>query len=254
MSPQDYPLEGIIGVSWILNNDTISTTSELNHIITQAGTYLLGLIITNEAGCSDSHYEQIRIRKPNLDIALNNLRITQDQEFTGFVLNISNKGTLVADRLDLDIDLGSYSVTETIEEPLLPERNRNVALSIKLTEEQLRGLAKICIRAIPHSAAANESNVNNNRVCTNIESGLNIMEIYPNPVATQFTLPMIIPENASVNLSLEQSSGQTIKTFSYDLEAGYHEIKIDRDNIKPGIYFLRIRYQGEEKVKKIIFQ
>ncbi|WMN12180.1 PKD domain-containing protein [Marivirga salinae] len=241
-------------ITWTLNNDTISSSAQLNHTITEPGTYLLGLIITNEAGCSDTHYEQIRIRKPNLDIALNNLRITQDQEFTSFILNISNKGTLVPERLDLDIDLGSYSVTETIEEPLLPERNRNVALSIKLTEEQIRGLAKICIRAIPHNSQGSDSNENNNRVCTNIESGLIIMEIYPNPVATQFTMPLIIPENANVDLSLEQSNGQTVKTYFYDLEAGYHEIKIDRDNIKPGIYFLRIRYQGEEKVKKIIFQ
>lgn len=254
LNPQDYPFEGITGVLWILNNDTISSNSELNYVIEQPGTYLLGLILTNQAGCIDSHYEQIRIREPNLDIALSNLRITQDQDFTGFILNISNRGTLVPERLDLEINLGSYSVTETIEEPLLPERNRNVALSLKLTEEQIRGLSKICIRAIPHSAAANESNENNNRVCTNIESGLNIMEIYPNPVATKFTLPIIIPENANVKFNLEQSSGQTVKTFSYDLEAGYHEIQIDRDNFKPGIYFLRIRYQGEEKVKKIIFQ
>ena len=244
---------GIEGL-WTLNNDTISTTAQLNHTITQPGTYLLGLILTNEAGCTDSHYEQIRIREPNLDIALSNLRITQDQDFTGFVLNISNRGTLVPERLDLEIDLGSYSVTETIEEPLLPERNRNVALSIKLTEEQIRGLAKICIRAIPHNDLANETYENNNRVCTNIETGLTIMEIYPNPVVTQFTLPIILPENAVLSLSLEQSNGQNVEAYSYDLEAGYHEIQLDRGNIKPGIYFLRIRYQGKETVKKIIFQ
>jgi PKD repeat protein len=241
-------------ITWTLNNDTISSTAQLNHTITQPGTYLLGLILTNEAGCTDSHYEQIRIRKPNLDIALSNLRITQDQDFTGFVLNISNRGTLVPQRLDLEIDLGGYAVTETIEEPLLPEQNRNVALGIKLTEEQIRGLAKICIRAIPHNDVANETYENNNRVCTNIETGLTIMEIYPNPVVTQFTLPIILPENAVLSLSLEQSNGQNVKAYSYDLEAGYHEIQLERGNIKPGIYFLRIRYQGKETVKKIIFQ
>ncbi|RUA29171.1 MAG: hypothetical protein DSY77_15375 [Bacteroidetes bacterium] len=185
---------------------------------------------------------------------MSNLRITQDQDFTGFVLNISNRGTLVPERLDLEIDLGSYAVTETIEEPLLPEQNRNVALGIKLTEEQIRGLAKICIRAIPHNDVANETYENNNRVCTNIETGLTIMEIYPNPVVTQFTLPIILPENAVLSLSLEQSNGQNVEAYSYDLEAGYHEIQLERGNIKPGIYFLRIRYQGKETVKKIIFQ
>ena len=109
-------------------------------------------------------------------------------------------------------------------------------------------------RAIPHNAAANETNVNNNRVCTQHRKRPNHYgNLSKSPAATQFTLPIIIPENASLSLSLEQSNGQNVKTFSYDLETGYHEIKIDRDNPQSGIYFLRIRYQGQEKVKKNYF-
>ncbi|WP_340153605.1 PKD domain-containing protein [uncultured Marivirga sp.] len=280
-SGQDYPLEGIIGVSsklpttnsqlptsssrsddsqtgssyvWLLGNDTISNSQELNYTITQPGTYLLGLILTNEAGCSDEYYEQIRVREPSLDVSLSNLRVSKDDEFTTFVLNISNRGSLVPDRIDLDVDLGSYSVTESLETPLYPESNRNFSLSLKLTDEQLRGLSKICINATPKTGDYNDSNSQNNRLCTNLESGFKVMDIYPNPAVNQFTIPLIIPETDQLTISMEDSNGRQVKIFNYDLEAGYNEIQIQRESLSPGIYFLRFRHQGQEKVKKIIFQ
>ncbi|WKV13434.1 PKD domain-containing protein [Marivirga harenae] len=280
-SGQDYPLEGIIGVSsklpttnsqlptsssrsddsqtgssyvWLLGNDTISNSQELNYTITQPGTYLLGLILTNDAGCTDEHYEQIRVREPSLDVSLSNLRVSKDDEFTTFVLNISNRGSLVPDRIDLDVDLGSYSVTESLETPLYPESNRNFSLSLKLTDEQLRGLSKICINATPKTGDYNDSNSQNNRLCTNLESGFKVMDIYPNPAVNQFTIPLIIPETDQLTISMEDSNGRQVKIFNYDLEAGYNEIQIQRESLSPGIYFLRFRHQGQEKVKKIIFQ
>jgi PKD repeat protein len=239
---------------WTLNSDTISSSAKLDHIIQKPGTYLLGLILTNEAGCTDEHYEQIRVREPNLDVALSNLRINKDDEFTTFVLNISNRGSLVPERIDLSVDLGSYSVTESLETALYPESNRNFSLSLKLTDEQIRGLSKICISASPKSGEYVDSNQQNNRICTNLESGFKVMDIYPNPALTQFTIPLITPNTDQLTISMEDSNGRQVKIFNYDLEAGYNEIQIQRESLSPGIYFLRFRHQGQEKVKKIIFQ
>lgn len=244
---------GIEGL-WTLNGDTISTTSELNHTIEQPGTYLLGLILTNEAGCIDEHYEQIRVREPNLDVSLSNLRINQDDEFTSFVLNIANRGSLVPQRIDLDINVGSYSVSESIESPIYPESNRNFSLSLKLTEDQIKGLSKICIEATPRVGEHTDSNIQNNRICTNLESGFKVLDMYPNPAVSQFTIPLIVPESDVLNISMEDSNGRNVKVYNYNLEAGYNEIQIQRESFSPGIYFLRFRFQGQEKVKKIIFQ
>ncbi|HET8861522.1 PKD domain-containing protein [Marivirga sp.] len=239
---------------WTLNGDTISSTPKLNYIIEQPGTYLLGLIVTNEAGCTDNHYEQIRVREPRLDLSLSNLRINEDGEFTTFILNISNRGSLVPERIDLDINLGSYSLTETLSAPLYPEKNRNFSLSLKLTEEQLNGLSKICINAIPIAGAHQDSNMQNNRICTNLESEYQILNAYPNPAINQFTVPLIVPESGSMRISMEDANGRQVKVFNYELEAGYNELQIQRDNVSSGIYFLRFRYQGQEKVQKIIFR
>ena|GEM_PF-6648377 len=239
---------------WTLNGDTISTTSELNHTIEQPGTYLLGLILTNEAGCVDEHYEQIRVREPNLDVSLSNLRINQDDEFTSFILNIANRGSLVPQRIDLDINVGSYSVSESIESPIYPESNRNFSLSLKLTEDQIKGLSKICIEATPRVGEHTDSNIQNNRICTNLESGFKVLDMYPNPAVSQFTIPLIVPESDVLNISMEDSNGRNVKVYNYNLEAGYNEIQIQRESFSPGIYFLRFRFQGQEKVKKIIFQ
>ncbi|SMG42313.1 Por secretion system C-terminal sorting domain-containing protein [Marivirga sericea] len=241
-------------VLWTLNSDTISRSSELNYTIEDPGTYLLGLFITNEAGCTAEYFEQIRVREPSLDISLSNLRINQDGEFTSFLLNISNKGSLVPERIDLAIDLGSYAVTESVMTPLYPEENSNFSLSLKLTEDQIRGLSKICISATPRVGDQADSNIQNNRVCTNLESGFKVMDIYPNPAINQFIIPLITPENGQLTISMEDSNGRQVKVFNYDIEAGYNELRIERESLSPGIYFLRFRYQGQEKVKKIILQ
>ncbi|WP_375579621.1 PKD domain-containing protein [Marivirga tractuosa] len=239
---------------WTLNGDTISTTSELNYVIEEAGTYLLGFLLTNDAGCTDEYYEQIKVKEPSLDVSLSNLRVNKDDEFTSFILNINNRGSLVPERIDLAIDLGSYSVTESLETPLYPEQNRNFSLSLKLTEDQLKGLSKICINASPKVGEYTDSNIQNNRVCINLESGFKVMEIFPNPAVNQFTIPVITPEQDKLTISMEDSNGRQVKVFNYDLEAGYNELRIQRERLSPGIYFLRFRYQGQEKVKKIIFQ
>jgi PKD repeat protein len=237
---------------WVLDTDTLSTARELEYVIENEGTYLLGLLVTNEAGCTDEYYEQIKVRKPNLDVSLSNLSVNQDDEFTSFLLNISNRGSLVPERIDLEIDLGAYSVTESLESPIYPEQNQNISLSLKLTDDQIRGLSKICIEASPRIGEQTDSNIQNNRICINLESGFKVMDIYPNPAANQFTIPLITPENNQLSISMEDSNGRQVKVNNYDLASGYHELQIQRENLSPGMYFLRIRYQGQEEVKKII--
>ncbi|WNB18076.1 PKD domain-containing protein [Marivirga arenosa] len=244
----------ISSVLWTLDGDSISSDQELTYTINEVGTYLLGLRLVNAEGCVDEYFEQIKVREPSLDVALNNLTVNEDCEFTSFILNIRNRGSLVPERIDLRIDLGSYEVTETVNAPIYPEDNRNYSLSLKLTEEQRKGLKKICIEASAKSSIIDEDNLVNNKVCTNLESGFQVLEIYPNPAISQITIPIITPESDVLSFRLEDSNGKNINNFNYSLEAGYNEISFQRDNISSGVYFLRFRFQGEEVIKKLIFQ
>ncbi|WMN07694.1 PKD domain-containing protein [Marivirga arenosa] len=244
----------ISSVLWTLDGDSISSDQELTYTINEVGTYLLGLRLVNAEGCVDEYFEQIKVREPSLDVALNNLTVNEDDEFTSFIFNIRNRGSLVPERIDLRIDLGSYEVTETVNAPIYPEDNRNYSLSLKLTEEQRKGLKKICIEASAKSSIIDEDNLVNNKVCTNLESGFQVLEIYPNPAISQITIPIITPESDVLSFRLEDSNGKNINNFNYSLEAGYNEISFQRDNISSGVYFLRFRFQGEEVIKKLIFQ
>jgi len=246
--------ENISSVLWTLDGDSISSNQELTYTINEVGTYLLGLRLVNSEGCVDEYFEQVKVREPSLDVALNNLTVNEDDEFTSFILNIKNRGSLVPERIDLRIDLGSYEVTETVNAPIYPEDNRNYSLSLKLTEEQRKGLKKICIEASAKSSIIDEDNLVNNKVCTNLESGFQVLEIYPNPAISQITIPIITPESDVLSFRLEDSNGKNINNFNYSLEAGYNEISFQRDNISSGVYFLRFRFQGEEVIKKLIFQ
>jgi hypothetical protein len=52
---------------------------------------------------------------------------------------------------------------------------------------------------------------------------------------------------------IEQSDGKTAKQFNRPLEAGYNEITLSKDDLKEGIYFVRIRYNQNEVVRKVVF-
>ncbi|MGB1205680.1 MAG: S8 family serine peptidase [Chitinophagales bacterium] len=52
---------GAISYEWQINNQTISTNTDLTHTFTQAGDYLITLIATNTDGCRDTYSEMITV-------------------------------------------------------------------------------------------------------------------------------------------------------------------------------------------------
>ncbi|MBK6267018.1 PKD domain-containing protein [Marivirga sp. S37H4] len=238
---------------WTINGAMVSTETILQDTLSEQGNYIIGLNVTNSFGCTSSTFRQLNVRAPELDIALSNLRIVPQGDFTNFVITLSNKGSLVPDYIDLDVDLGKFSVTERVERIIYPGNTVNYALSLSLSESQLKGLNRICLSANVVSSVFVEEKKNNNRACTNLEDAFKVLDIYPNPAKSMVQIPVILPENGDVFISIEQSDGKQNAQLVYPLESGYNELKLERGNLKAGIYFIRIRYQGYEIVKKVVF-
>lgn len=239
---------------WSINNEIVSTSSALNETLEAAGTYIISLSVTNADGCSSTASQQVRVRAPELDLSLGNLRIVPSGNFTEFVVSITNKGSLMPEEIDLNVDFGDYSITERVDLAIDPESTVNYALNTKLSASQLRTLNRICLSASVKSSSLTEEKKNDNRVCSSLEDIFKVMDLYPNPVTSQLTIPLIIPANGDVTVTIEQADGKQNQRFNYDLKSGYNELKLARGNLKAGVYFVRIRYQGMEEVKKVVFR
>ncbi|MFY0598204.1 MAG: T9SS type A sorting domain-containing protein [Cyclobacteriaceae bacterium] len=84
-------------------------------------------------------------------------------------------------------------------------------------------------------------------------------KVYPNPVVGRAVyIDMIIPEFSDANISMYTLSGQMvyIEDFS-DLEQGGYTIQLDLDlieNMKSGIYLVKVKNGDNESISKIVVQ
>jgi hypothetical protein len=76
--------------------------------------------------------------------------------------------------------------------------------------------------------------------------------VYPNPIRKTGVIELSLPKQSEIKLSLFDVSGRLVKTIAagkYPL--GNHQIRIDAQTMKSGIYFLRLKTEGESSVIKI---
>ncbi len=79
--------------------------------------------------------------------------------------------------------------------------------------------------------------------------------VYPNPVSqSKATLTVNASTETAGQISIANSSGQTLQSFSVDLVRGYNGISLDFDRMPDGVYFVKIAYSGHVFVKSVIKQ
>jgi len=79
----------------------------------------------------------------------------------------------------------------------------------------------------------------------------NNIKLYPNPTSN-FTVVEFNDNAASHEVTLTDITGKTLRTYA---DQKYNTMRIDRDNLSDGIYFVSVRNSnGESKVIKLILQ
>jgi hypothetical protein len=78
---------------------------------------------------------------------------------------------------------------------------------------------------------------------------------YPNPFDRLTTIEYRLEKPAFVNISIFDQTGRMVEQLaSKQMPEGVHEIKWDATRQKPGIYFYRIEYDGNQFSAKMILQ
>lgn len=74
---------------------------------------------------------------------------------------------------------------------------------------------------------------------------------YPNPFNPTTTIRFMLPRRASVNVSIHNTLGVQVATLvDADLNAGVHEVQFDASGLASGVYLVRLRSDGHEKLAK----
>lgn len=79
--------------------------------------------------------------------------------------------------------------------------------------------------------------------------------VFPNPFFNAAVISFECEANSSVQIMLYDLTGRLIKSvLDENLEAGFHEVNLNRDRLSPGIYFLQIKINKELTVKKVVIE
>ena len=76
---------------------------------------------------------------------------------------------------------------------------------------------------------------------------------YPNPFSEFTNLSFVIPKPGIARLSLKDIAGREVKVISLThYPSGKNELFLNRENLRPGIYFLQLEFQGQSITRKVV--
>ncbi|MCB2198123.1 S8 family serine peptidase [bacterium] len=79
---------------------------------------------------------------------------------------------------------------------------------------------------------------------------------YPNPFNPSMTVPIRLPEAGSVELQVVNVLGRTLFKETVHMKAGEHRYQFSAKSVGQdmvsGVYFLQVRFQGQQQVQKIV--
>jgi hypothetical protein len=79
------------------------------------------------------------------------------------------------------------------------------------------------------------------------------LSCYPNPFRQYLTVEFELDKPARSEILLINMQGQMVKTiYDGNRPAGNSQLKFNRDDLAPGIYFIELRINGKGTTKKVI--
>jgi PKD repeat protein len=240
---------------WSFGDDSTTILHSPSHLYQDSSNYNINLIATSFYGCKDSINKSIYIIDPITDIAINNVTysFSSNTDFLSLKVNLSNLGTYPINNTDLEIEIsGKGTILEKWTGTISSGSNLDYPISSSFeTGGEIPDA--ICVRALNPN---NQTDINsaNNEYCITVNK-FQLLNISPNPTASNINLDYIIPNNGEVLIDLHDMTGKKIANlFSGNLEKGLIRQSFNLSIYSTGIHFITITYQGSSIKEKILMK
>ena len=125
------------------------------------------------------------------------------------------------------------------------------ALSFSSTASSLNGWAVGDSGMILHYQRGGATSVSD--FSQRVPTGYALHQNYPNPFNPSTTIRYGIPHRSHVTLTVYNTLGQEVaQLVSSDIDAGYHEIRFNANNLASGVYFYRIQAGSYVETRKLL--
>jgi PKD repeat protein len=247
---QDLSLGEVQSWSWDFGDGNGSDEQNPSHTYEEAGIYLVTLTITTE----DCESTASMLVISNEDIIYNNECTAL---FLPFIIADSNQVFLLnlssPDAISFDWDLGDGTMST---EPILIHQYEEPGVyEISLTITTADG----CTNTFSVTIDIEDDNFTGNPSYLTVTSTQDVilensLRLYPNPVRETLNLDLELTTDGLVQFSIIGLDGKRHSNTQQQLLSGEQNVKLNTNELAPGIYFVRMQTQNAVKSLKFVKQ
>jgi len=246
-------------INYLWQFDDSGQSSDLENpsfTYTEIGKQMVTLVTTNSEDCSDTSFFNIEVVLPQVDLAIEQLNTIINENKIQLVLTITNNGTVVIDSMDVAIDVeNQLSLSELLISPLAPNETINYPLNFEISRNSNLELSFICVSISHLGFDLEDIRLVDNRECINLEDQVVTLEPFPNPVKNKLSIPIIVPIPNPIEIYLLSSQGNLVLFENFtQTKMGLNQLELDLSGINQGLYFIRIRYKGNQSIYRVFKQ
>jgi len=240
--------------TWFISGLQVSNEGEFSFQFDKPGNYAVKLVSLNEQGCADTTSTIALVDDPKMDIILKSVELQADLNgLYNIVVDVENNSNLPVEQLEFRIKLeNQFDLSERYDIRLNQGESEFIVLNSQIS--QLRNPEYLCV-TVSNTYDSVDLVPSDNEDCLNIELNTVIEPAYPNPVSDELSIPVILPEESTIEIKLYNLAGkQKVNYSSENNRAGLNAFLIDVRSIEPGVYFLEVIAGKEKSVERIIIQ
>ncbi len=230
-----------------------------SHTFTTNDTFTIKLNAGSIYGCFDSASKNITVIITDLDVAVDDVYTTSAPQPDGTVLVsvtglLTNVGTRLITHMKLYATIGSGGViSEEIDTLLQQGHQMAYPFLAHFVVAAEKSNSYICVEAKSVNHDEQEITTENNRQCKTLTGVLQLLGPSPNPARSTAYLGFILPKSGKVTLDMVNLAGQVVlEQQELDLPRGRSDYNLDIKKLRAGEYVIRIKYNDDTLLRKIV--
>lgn len=244
---------------WNVSDGNTYSDPSLSLTFVNQGAYTVSLQLTDNLGCTNNSSQAFSVGVRNTDLGIIAARSTIDNDgFVGVEADLFNYGSSPITTFEILYELtGGGIMKETWVVDTLPP---TAVLLFKFSAKSFlnvneRKNAISCIKILTVNNVIDD-NISNNENCAALNSDKQLVaEPFPNPADGDVTLPIVLTEDKTINITIYDYLGKLIaENLAYEGVTGLNFIKIPSATYSSGTYTLKISISDNNYIRKLIKQ
>jgi len=240
---------------WSFGDGGQSTLLNPTHTYQDTGNFPIRLISQSIHGCIDTTNKSIYVIKPLIDIAVNNISHTIQNNYLFISAEVTNLGTRDIQNFKITAEIEDGSRIQETYNGFLPNGSSGVMLyHFNAAFELPKGkdVNYYCV-SVSSPNGENDEVPGNDKKCNSLDNKFFFKDPYPNPFIGELTIELILPYSGEHSISLFDQSGKLVRQIVDGTgNKGLNIYSINLPFLSEGIYTLRSMFADETVVKQVV--